>query len=293
MIAPDPATGAPGSGPTVVYAYDAAGDTVSVTDPLGLTTFYAYDRSGRLVVTADPSSQVTSATWSGSTLVLASPLGNETFTYDATGGLTRVSGTLPGIGSVVFDRSGNRAATVDALGSETDYTYDALNRLTSVTQPLVLVADGTEVRPRTTYAYDAAGNTVSVTDPLGHATFYAYDRADRLVVKADASSGVTSAAWSGSTLTLSSTLGAETFSYDSAGRVVRIWRSLPGVTNTEYNALGNRVASVDPLGNETDYSYDALNRVTAVSEPAVTLADGTRTRPTTTYGYDADGNTVR
>ena len=96
MTEPDPVAGAAGAGPSTTYAYDVAGNTVSMTDPLGRTTFYAYDRNDRLVVTADATSGVTSATWSGDTLNLSSSLGNERFS-DSTGVVVRISGSLPGV----------------------------------------------------------------------------------------------------------------------------------------------------------------------------------------------------
>src|SRR6516165_2875777 len=50
------------------------------------------------------------------------------------------------------------------------YGYDALNRLSSVTDPSGV----------TTYSYDAVGNLSGYTYPNGVATSYTYDTLDRL-----------------------------------------------------------------------------------------------------------------
>ena len=290
VIEPDPATGAPGAGPRTTYVYDAADNTSSITDPLGHTTFYAYDQDDRLVVTADPTSQATSVSWSGNDLVVSGALGSVSFAYDASGRLVRGSGALPGFADLEYDGRGNHVATVDARGHETEYVYDALNRLTSVIEANP-ASGAAGAGPVTAYAYDADGRRVSTTDPLGAKTFYAYDRDGRLVVTADPSSQVTSATWSGSTLTLTSPLGSESFGYDSSRRLVRTSGSLPGVDSFEYDQAGNRAASVDPRGYKTEYVYDALNRLTTVVEP--TPATGTAgAGPTTTNAYDAAGNLI-
>ena len=49
-------------------------------------------------------------------------------------------------------------------------------------------------------------------------------------------------------MTLSGALGSETFG-DSSGRVVRVLGSLPGVSNVEYDGVGNPVAMVDALAD--------------------------------------------
>ena len=242
-------------------------------------------------MTADATSEVTAATWSGSSLTLSSPLGAEQFAYDASGRLLRVSGSLPGVSQHGVRRVGNRIASVDALGRETDYHYDALNRVTAVVEPDPTTG-AAGAGPSTAFVYDAAGNTVGATDPLGHTTFYAYDRANRLVVTADASSQVTSATWTATTLTLASPLGGESFAYDSSGSVVHSAGVLPGVSSTVYDGNGNQIAATDPLGRQTQFHYDALNRLTSVVEPnAATGVAGSG--PVTAYAYDAVGNLRR
>jgi RHS repeat-associated protein len=242
--------------PEISYGYDAVGNLVSVTDPLGNVSTYGYDKANRLEVATDALSHSTR---------------NE------------------------YDGVGNRVASVDARGNRTEYEYDELNRLTTVTQPEVDYFDqGTtgRVRPMTTYANDVVGNVVSVTDARRNIATYAYDMRNQLVVMADASSQVATAEWVGGVLTLSGALGTATFAYDAAGHVVRQSSTLPGVMNMEYDAVGNRTATVDALGRRTVYQYDALNRLQTRTD-ADPDGPGSEAAPTTIWAYDPNGNVTR
>ena len=53
-VQPDPDGGGPAASPLTSYAYDAAGNQVSVTDPLQQTTQYAYDALNRKISETDP-----------------------------------------------------------------------------------------------------------------------------------------------------------------------------------------------------------------------------------------------
>jgi len=59
----------------------------------------------------------------------------------------------------------------DAKQNTTTYTYDAVNRLISITYPL----GGSE-----TYTYDEEGNMLTKTDSKG-TTYYTYDKNNRLI----------------------------------------------------------------------------------------------------------------
>jgi len=76
-----------------------------------------------------------------------------------------------------YDASGNVRSVVDPNGNQTDYAYDAFNRVISITRP------GNAV---TCFEYDSQGNLAKVVDPegdpanpaLGHTTTYTYDVVD-------------------------------------------------------------------------------------------------------------------
>jgi RHS repeat-associated protein len=108
----------------------------------------------------------------------------------------------------------------------------------------------------TEYGYDAAGNLSRMTRAKGDAsnersTDYAFDGRGLARTETQYPS------WPATTPTL--------------------------VTSTTYDAYGNVLTLLDPLGQTTTKGYDAMNRLTSIS-----YSDGTT--PSATYGYDANGN---
>ena len=69
-----------------------------------------------------------------------------------------------------YDLNGNRVSMIDPTGLTT-YTYDVLNRLTSITN---------NKAQTTTFSYDALGRRTSMTRANGVATTYVYDAASQL-----------------------------------------------------------------------------------------------------------------
>jgi RHS repeat-associated protein len=170
---------------------------------------------------------------------------------------------------------------VDATGTTT-YSYDAVNRLTSVTFPgsRTVGYSYSNVGNRATmtypggsdqvsYGYDAANNLTSVTDWNSNQTQYAYNNAGMLT-----------------TVTLPSGTGiVGTYSYDNADRLTDIdWVKSGSTTiaSVTYglDANGNRKQRVDDYGT-SNYGFDALYRLTSVDYPSGT---------DDTFTYDAVGN---
>ena len=70
-----------------------------------------------------------------------------------------------------YDLNGNRTSMIDPTGLTT-YSYDALNRLTSMTN---------NKGQTTTFSYDALGRRTSMTHANGVVTNYTYDAASQLL----------------------------------------------------------------------------------------------------------------
>jgi YD repeat-containing protein len=70
-----------------------------------------------------------------------------------------------------YDLNGNRTSMIDPTGLTT-YEYDALNRLTKITNNKGVV---------TTFTYDALGRRNSMTHGNGVVTSYTYDAASQLL----------------------------------------------------------------------------------------------------------------
>ena len=152
-------------GLATTYTYDGFGDVLSRTSPDTGTTTYAYDAAGNPIRQTDARGVETDHTFDALNRVLtetypASPGENVTYTYDqgpyGIGHLTSftdASGatayTYNARGDIVSDRR-----TIGRSRYATFYTYDAADRLTSITYP-----DGRTVN----VARDAFGRVSGIT----------------------------------------------------------------------------------------------------------------------------------
>jgi YD repeat-containing protein len=68
-----------------------------------------------------------------------------------------------------YDEAGNLISTTDERGIVSAFSYDSLNRRTSMTQ------DANGLSLTTTYGYDRLNNQSTVTDPNGIVTFTEYN----------------------------------------------------------------------------------------------------------------------
>lgn len=138
-----------------------------------------------------------------------------------------------------------------------------------------------QVGNRTYYhhVYDDVGRLISTTDPLGAVTATEYDQAGRVVKKSGPRDDVS---WK--------------YQYDAAGRLVRETEEhsngLVLATEYSYDLLNRKTAVKDPYGNTTHYEYDALNRVTKITYPDTYDHYGTKQTPIKTYSYTALGSQV-
>ena len=158
----------------VGYEYFANGTRKAVIDPNGRRTAYEYDAQNRVsTMTTDAGASVTTYKYFPDDLVkeVAEPNGvKATSTYDKAGRLLTLTnaGVSTTLSSYVYEYdpqgTGNRTKQIETNNSApggvqspetTLYTYDASNRLKSVTYP----QDATYPAGRVvTYTYDKAGN---------------------------------------------------------------------------------------------------------------------------------------
>jgi len=201
----------------------------------------------------------------------------------------------------------------------TNYTYDTLNRLTTISYPdstsatygydvLSRSTTATNANGTVTIAYDNRGRVSSVTDVFGQAVGYAYDaNSNRTQLSLG---GVTNASYQYdlinrlTQLTDSASLNT-TFDYDATDKLTS--RTAPnGTTATEQyddldrltrlkyvqgtttladyqyqlNAVGNITQMTDGAGAH-NYAYNSLDRLTAATHPSQTNE---------TYAFDDVGN---
>ncbi len=274
---------------TTINSYDGIDRLASTTLPEGNGVTYAYDNvDGQaalqnvlsIIETPKPGSGAPTLTRSftyeptfNHVKTATDALGAvTTYVYDTAGG----SGNLlevdqPAVGGLVsktffsYNSRGQLLTTADPTGKVTLNTYD------SATEVLLSVTDdNVNLKLKTQFGYDTAGDVNSVTDPNGAVSTLLYDPLRRVTqVTGPASTGVVT----------------KTF-YDLDGRVTQVQRAT-GVSATPWQTIsatftysGKKHTDTDANGNVTTYTYDALDRLAAVTDAV---------NRTTTYGYDALG----
>lgn len=261
---------------SITNMYTVRGELASVTDQLGHKTSFTYDDAGRLATKVMPRGNESGATPSDYTY---------TYGYDANGNLTSIIDPLGHETDSTYDAINRLSSVTDALSHTTSYSYDANSNLTSKTDPLAhsvsnayddlnRLTSATDGRSKTTsFAYDAAGNRTSVTDPLGNITSYSYDDAGRLVSSVDPRGNVSGCGCASSYTT--------SYGYDEAGNQTTITDPLSHVTAFVYDRDGRLQSKTDPLSHSVSYGYDAVGRLQSVTAPDSS---------TTTYGYNDVGD---
>jgi RHS repeat-associated protein len=148
--------------------YSAQHEPLTATDASGQTTRYAYNPAGQLLTVTDPLGDV------------------QTMVYDASSRLSKVLDAKNiAVLTLTYDSANRMATRTDSVGYTTSYSYDVFDRVTQISYPdkttekyVYTNLDLTQVTDRlgqtTAYAYDADRQLTSVTDPLGQVTKYAY-----------------------------------------------------------------------------------------------------------------------
>ena len=108
---------------------------------------------------------------------------------------------------------------------------------------------GGSIVSQTSYSYDAVGNRTAVTDALGLTTSYSYDAANRLVA-----------------IDYPTPDSDVSFSYDLVGNLTGMVDGV-GTTTFSYDDLNRLTAVVDPFGNMVGYGYDSVGNRTSLQYP--------------------------
>jgi len=271
---------------TVRYSYDKVGNKKTKTDQNGNTTAYEYDEVNRAIKETGALGYVTEIKYDpvGNVTRMIDSKGNEiTKEYDEVNQLIKIRTKEPLTGKWIdliytYDANGNKLAEKNGRGFTTQYSYDKLNRLTSVTDAL---------GRSTSYEYDAMGNKTKEVDKKGIVTTYVYDELNHL--KEEIRKGVTTHSHeydpAGNHLSETDANGKTTFyQYDSLNRVVKKISPLALQTVYTYDKEGNKLTETNPEGETITYAYDKLNRPVSVED-----AEGN----VTSYEYDKVGNKTK
>ena len=270
------------NGDTTSYLYDqrpdGLGDRTKRIDALGGTETWEYNLAGQLTKEIDQLSRVTSYTYDTAGRGETDPSGRvTTIGYNTAGWIETFTHTVAGnteTTSYGYDTAGRRDSAIHN-GQPWAYSYDAADRLTSITAP------GNKI---TSWTYDPAGRHDTMVFPDGTNLAYNYNpttgRLDTITGQ-----GLTVAAYNynadGQITSQTSPGAARTWAY-TAGRLSGYTQDHNGsnlVTATIGYDTSGRIANETVNGAATSYSYDPADQLTNIVGRIVTptgTINGTR-----------------
>ena len=262
---------------TTSYAYDAVGNVVSVTDPLGAVTKYAYDGAHRCTEVMNPDGSRVSYAYDGAgevaSMHVAKPgerLGRLACEWvrDRAGRCLTVKDYLAGENLARLGAQRSAAATV-ATATTTVGSANA-SATTAAGRSSIGVSDGAEseadVYVQTTYVSDALGRLVRVDsapqlgDEVSDTAFFAVGNrvsaaGDASAAEVFASTGAWSLAYSydadGNVVQRTTPYGSTVYGYSPGGRV-RSTQQVPAGVGVEGSS------SVGDKPGVAEFAYDAL-----------------------------------
>ncbi|WP_377343917.1 LamG-like jellyroll fold domain-containing protein [Plantactinospora siamensis] len=254
-----PLTTTSAAGATQTTAYNAAGDTVRITDATGLVTEFGYDGLGRAT-----SRKVTSTAY---------PAGLTTsYVYDNDGQV--VESTEPAVTNRVTGAV-HTLRTVDSF----DADGNVLTRSQTDTT-------GGDAARDTTNSYNGYGQLVKAVDPTGVVTLYEYDAYGNQTAETtcDSSPAPSTPCPSGDVLRVVRD------DYDPEGRLLTTTvtgrdGTVTRVASNAYLANGDLASETDAMNWTTKYDYYSDGKVKKVSR-----TDGVQTQVLEENTYDEAGN---
>jgi RHS repeat-associated protein len=295
------ATGTPEAG-TTRFSYNEFGQPISATNPNHHETKYEYFETGPSrgylqKSTVDPAGLDLETTFE------TDPRGNVTATTDArkvrsestfneldwlVSSVQAASASDDGAGAVgyettsLFDADGNVIEERIPFGDE-GASFTRVQRdygiLNEVTESRAEVTPGLGDFVTETRGYDENFNLVSVTDAEGQRTTYAYDERNQLA-------SVTRGDGTPEEIT-------ESYGYDAEGSRTSFTNGRNFTRSTIFDGFGRVAATLDPLGNRSEMSYDDGGNLTdsrSLDATGLEMSRGStqfdrRGRPTTSVAW--------
>ena len=297
--------------------YDDFGRTLKTTDALGKSTSFVYDSNNNITQITDAKGQVTTFTWGYGHQLLTrnNPAGNVTISRNPLGQATKTELTDPVSGSVIiatdatyddahrvgsitdsrgpllrcgysYSPGGLLRNVIDGYKNQTNYLYDAANRLTGIWAPNY----GTIA-----FRYDPGGRMIEKWLPNGISSRYSYnpDNSLRQLVNRKSATDIISQHdylydGFGNRKSHAENIDGSTvnwaYVYDGLNRLIQAGNGNPAQRESyTYDPLGNRTSKT--VGNTTTVSiYDEANQLLEVraGSPTGTLLQA--------FTYDAAGN---
>ncbi|HEU4932662.1 MAG TPA: Ig-like domain-containing protein [Pyrinomonadaceae bacterium] len=235
------------------FDYDPAQNLIGIKDALNRSVSYDYDSLNRLKTVTQPQQHVT------------------TYGYDANSNRNAITDPQNHVANISYDaldriQSVNYIQPTGSGPRSYNYGYDPEGNLTSVDETTLL--DTLKTR-RYTRTYDRRNRITSATDPFNHKVKFDYDAANNVTSLTDAADN---------------SIG---YSYDALNRLQTATLENQSATiNYQWQADGLLKQVSYPSGMRRDYTYDAADRLTKVTN----LINSTESEE---FAYTYDANTNR
>jgi RHS repeat-associated protein len=169
---------------------------------------------------------------------------------------------------------------------QTIYTYDQLNRVTSVTNP---------GNRKTSYAYDDSGNITAIKAPNGVVTSYTYDAMNRVVSRTN--SVYTESYLYNNLGQLSQKRDPKgqytTYAYDAKGRLSTVTYAGASYLTYSYDLLDRVTSVTDSSGSDKNVSFTYFNENSNITGPKTVTTGAGAAADTLIYTYDKVGNLLK
>jgi RHS repeat-associated protein len=260
------------------YKYDLIGQVKKVIQPDGAFIRYEYDAAHRLTdiydnagnrihYTLDAAGARTKEDTRDSSGALKRTLSR---IYNQLGQLKTAKTAYDHPTGFTYDASGNGDVTTDALGRKVDNDYDPLNRLAKTLQ------DVGGINAKTEFKYDALDRLTKVTDPKNLDTTYAYNGFGDQVQLTSPDTGVSTYTYdsAGNRKTETDARNiTRTYSYDALNRPIAVAYPTTSLNvGYEYDAVPTfcaagetfakgRLSLITDASGSTQYCYDRFGRM--------------------------------
>jgi RHS repeat-associated protein len=274
---------------TTTYTYDAAGNLSQITDADGVKVSFRYDAAHRLIgvddalgnhidYTLDARGLRTGETVTDASGTLRRKL---TRTFDALGRVSQLTHAGKQTTKYTYDTQGRPTGMTDALNRSSSLSYDALGRA------IEQLRDTYTVKARTQFTYDPLDQLRSITDPDGLVTDYVSNSLGDTLGQSSPDTGDTvfDVDAAGNVIKHTDAKGVtRTLGYDALNRVTTVrfptatldiiyhYDETNGTTGCANSYPIGRLTRVEEGSTITTYCYDAAGRVIAKTQAAPTDA---------------------
>jgi RHS repeat-associated protein len=273
---------------TVSYSYDKENNVTQMVESNGATVNFEYNdnnlltketsSTGKVITYSyDKNGQRTGKTVDGVTVGLS-----ETYNYVGDNLTSLVSNGVTTDFS--YDANKNRTGINYANNTAIKYSYDDLNRITSV------INQGVSGNTLSSYGYTYYdnGQIKSVTDSSGE-TIYEYDSQNRLIKIIEPTGKTTSYTFdevgnrTSETITENGVTSTTSYTYDvSSNQLLSVSKPDGSTVSFTYDANGNTLSKTDNTG-ATSYEYNSNNQLTKVTKPNGDIIE---------YAYDGNNKRI-